>query len=225
MIRLARPRAGKMKGLGSGMLFLVLVLGVLPAWGNDSLVPGQKPIDQADDSLAPGQKWIEQVDGGFVFPVSTSAAANFDRGVGGDILVGYRFNRDFSLSADLGYYDCDAKGGGATAGEWIYTPVLAVARFNFGAGTVRPYLIFGAGAAFNTFSFTPVSSVLQSKSETDFLLAPGVGILFVVATNMALYVQGRMDMDFIATGMLGGPFIESPVIFVPVKVGASFFVL
>jgi hypothetical protein len=211
---------------GSGLFLLALVFAVLPAWADDGLAPRQNLIEPTNETLAPGQKWIEQVDGGFVFPVSPSAAANFDRGVGGDILVGYRFNRDFSLSADLGYYDCDAKVGGATAGEWFYTPVMAVARFNFGAGTVRPYLILGAGAAFNTFSFTPISLVRQSKGEADFLLAPGIGVLFAIATNMALYVQGRLDIDFTpAGGVLGSPFMESPVLFVPVKAGLSFFVL
>jgi hypothetical protein len=226
--------------LTAAVFFLsVWVLAALPAWAEDlptpeqkgneqmdeSLAPGRKPAGLGDETLGPGQKWIEQIDGGFVFPVSPSVAAAYNRGVGGDILVGYRFNRDFSLAADVGYYACPENAGGAIAGEWDYTPLLAVARFNFGAGTVRPYVLLGGGIAFNNYSYTPFDSGKQMIQESNFLLTPGLGVLFVVAGNFALYVQGRLDMDFTPVAVPGGLFSESPVLFIPVKVGASFFVL
>lgn len=167
-------------------------------------------------------RWIEQVDGGFVFPLSTAVAAGYDRGVGGDVLVGYRFERNFSLSADLGYYDCDQKYEGATGGEWIYVPILVVARYNFGPGWVKPYLLLGAGVAVNTYTLTPGYSGKLSARQTDFLLAPGGGVLFIVAKDTALYAQVRFDLNFSG---VGGPWTDSPSVFMPLKGGVSFFVL
>jgi hypothetical protein len=184
-----------------------LFLAVLPAFSQE---------------LNEKQRWIEQVDGGFVFPLSPAVAAGYSRGVGGDLLVGYRFDRDFSLSADLGYYDCDQKFEGATGGEWIYVPVLLVARYNFGPGWVRPYVLLGAGAAVNTYTLTPGYSGQLSNRQTDLLLSPGGGVLFVVAKDTALYAQARFDLNFTA---VGGPWTDNPSIFMPLKAGISFFVL
>jgi hypothetical protein len=172
--------------------------------------------------LPENQSWIEQIDGGFIFPMSSAASGDYDRGVGGDILVGYRFDRTFSLSADLGYYDCDQKLIGATAGEWIYVPMLAVARWTFGDGTVRPYVFAGAGIAVNSYNLTQGVWGHITNKETDLLLAPGAGVLFIVAPGTALYLQARMDLNFTTQN---GPWTDNPSIFLPIKGGLSFFVL
>lgn len=173
--------------------------------------------------LSENQKWIEQVDGGFVVPGSTAVATNYSAGVGGDLLVGYRFNHDLSLSADLGYYDCDQKVTGANGGEWIYVPVLAVLRCNFGPrGWVRPFVSFGAGVAVNSYTLSPGYAGKLSKRETDLLLAPGGGVIFIVSRDTALYVQARFDLNFSSPQ---GPWSDSPTLFVPIKGGVSFFVL
>ncbi len=188
------------------------------------LAAAASPVFSQD--LKENQRWIEQVDGGAVIPISKANSAGFGAGIGGDVLVGYRFDRDFSLSGDLGYYDCDQKKSGATAGEWLYTPLMAVARFNIGTGWIRPYLLLGAGLAFNTYSITPAySGIKASQQESDLLVSPGAGFLFVVASNMALYVQCRVDIDFTPEGAPGNPFTDSPSLFVPVKAGISFFAL
>ncbi|HUO57859.1 MAG TPA: outer membrane beta-barrel protein [bacterium] len=174
--------------------------------------------------LSEKQKWIEQIDGGFVFPASQAAARGYAMGVGGDILVGYRFSRQFSLSADLGYYDCDQKFTGAVSGEWLYTPLMAVARLNFGPGWVKPFVSLGAGFAMNTYSLT-VGGIKSSNHETDFLLAPGLGVMFIITDRMALYAQGRLDMNFTSLDGIGNPYTDSPTIFIPFKGGLSFFVL
>ena len=191
--------------LGLGMAVLL----VCPGWAQE---------------LAPHQKWIEQVDGGFVFPASSAAAAGYGMGVGGDILIGYRFTRQFSLSADLGYYDCDQKISGALAGEWLYTPIMAVGRFSFGPGWVKPFVSLGVGFAMNTYSLT-VAGIKTSVKETDFLLAPGAGVLFIVTDHMALYGQVRLDMNYTTVGSMGNPFTDNPTLFIPFKGGMSFFVL
>jgi hypothetical protein len=166
------------------------------------------------------QRWIEQADAGFVFPLSQAVAAGYAKGLGGDILVGYRFDRNFSLSADLGYYDCDQTALGASAGEWIYVPVMAVARYNFGPGWVRPFVLLGAGVAVNTYTLSPGYSGKLSKRETDPLLAPGLGVMFVVEHDLALYVQARLDINFSTAS-----WTDQPSLFMPLKAGLSFFVL
>ena len=185
----------------------LLFLAVLPAFSQE---------------LNEKQRWIEQADGGFVFPLSTAVAAGYARGYGGDILVGYRFDRDFSLSADLGYYDCDQTAASSSSGEWIYVPILAVARYNFGPGWVRPYVLLGAGVAVNTYTLTPGYDGKLSNRETDLLLAPGLGVMFVVSKDTALYAQARFDLNFTT---VGGPWTDNPSVFMPLKAGLSFFVL
>ncbi len=187
------------------------------------------PFRLLAQELAPNQKWIEQADAGFVFPVSTNVSSVFNVGLGGDILVGYRFDRNFSLSTDLGYYDCDQKGpSGAAAGEWIYVPLMEVARYNFGSGRIRPYVLLGTGVAFNNYHETLINlgqSLDLSRVGTDFLLSPGAGVLFVVYSDAAVYLQARMDMNFTPNRSLSSPVVDNPSIFIPVKAGLSFFVL
>ena len=67
--------------------------------------------------LAPDKQWIEQVSAGVDFPASSRLSNDFAVGVGSEITVGYRFNRDFVLSTSAGFYDCDQKGTGASGGE------------------------------------------------------------------------------------------------------------
>jgi hypothetical protein len=184
-----------------GLLFLV----ALPAFSQE---------------LDENQRWIEQADGGFVFPVSPAVANGYARGYGGDILVGYRFNRDFSLSADLGYYECDQTGASSSSGQWIYVPVMGVARYNFGPGWVRPYVLLGAGIAVNTYTLTPGYNGKLSNRETDPLLAPGLGVMFIVEHDLALYAQTRLDINFSTAA-----WTDNPSLFLPVKGGLSFFVL
>jgi hypothetical protein len=168
------------------------------------------------------QRWIEAIDGGFIFPVSPASAQSYDRGVGGDILIGYRFDRTFSLSADIGYYDCDQKLTGASAGEWIYVPMLVVARWTVGDGWIRPYVLAGAGVAVNDYNLTQGVWGHVSNRETDLLLAPGAGALFIIAPGTALYIQTRLDLNFTTPS---GPWTDNPSVFLPIKGGLSLFVL
>jgi len=172
--------------------------------------------------ITENQRWIEAADGGFIFPLSPAVSTYYDRGVGGDILVGYRFDRNLSLSIDVGYYDCDEKALGGASGEWIYSPILLLARYNFGDGWVRPYLLLGGGVAVNSYSLTAPFLGDLSQRETDPLLSPGLGVLFVVAKDTALYLQTRLDLNF---STAGGPWTDNPSLFLPLKAGLSFFAL
>jgi hypothetical protein len=205
-----RTPAPPLKKAGLGLLLLAWALAPIHGWAQE---------------LAPNQKWIEQADAGFVVPSSANVASVFNVGLGGDILVGYRFDRNFSLATDLGYYQCDQKGG---EGAWIYVPLMEVARYNFGTGQVRPFVLLGMGAVFNSYSQSLVNvgqNLNLSRQETNFLLSPGAGVLFVVYSDAAVYLQARMDMNFISNNKISSPAVDNPSVFIPVKAGLSFFVL
>ena len=177
--------------------------------------------------IASDQRWIEQLDGGLVFPEGGSVVKNYNSGYGWDLGVGYRLSHDFSLMMTLGYYDCDQVVLGGAAGEWIYMPLLATARYSFGSGTVKPYVMFGFGAAFNNYSLTVNipggGNQKLTRDEPDLLLSPGLGVRFIVAGDMAVFFQGRVDINFANQTIAGGPPADNPTLFIPVQCGISFF--
>jgi hypothetical protein len=188
------------------LLVLALVLPLSAVWGDD---------------LNPDQRWTESIDGSFSFPFSTADAQAFAPGLGGDLSMGYRFDRNFTLSAATGYYQYNVQNQPGSTANLSYIPLLAVARYNLMTGPVHPYIFLGAGVALNTFTLN--SSTLGTR-ETDFLLTPGLGVLFRVADFMGIFFQGRVDIDFTSTGGLGKS-TDSPSIFIPLQVGVGFFVL
>ena len=193
-------------------LFWILALLVLPfcqAWGQD---------------LSGTQKWFEQVDGGAVIPASAEVSRDYAIGLGGDVLMGYRFNRDFSLAADVGFFYCGQNTSGEIGAGWTYVPTMLILRYNIGAGWIRPYLLLGAGFALNSYSIAVASSgpaVQSSHNEIDWLLAPGLGILFRLEPGLAVYLQTRLDVDFTPVSV-GLPSSENPTIFIPIKIGITF---
>lgn len=170
--------------------------------------------------LQPPFKWFEQVDGGAVIPASAEVARDYGVGLGGDILMGYRFNRDFSVAADLGYFSCAQNTTGVTAGGWTYAPAMILLRHNIGSGWIRPYLMLGAGCALNSYSIA-VGSSAPSNSEINLLLSPGLGISFILEPGLALYLQTRVDIDY-TPASVALPLSDSPTLFVPVKIGLTF---
>jgi hypothetical protein len=70
--------------------------------------------------------------------------------------------------------------------------------------------------AINSFSQT-------SASQTDFMAAPGAGVLLKVSDSAALFLQARVDMDFTGSNGFGGT-ADSPTIFIPIQAGIGFFI-
>jgi hypothetical protein len=106
-------------------------------------------------------------------------------------------------------------------------PLLATARYSFGSGTVKPYVLLGFGAAFNNYSLTVntpgVGPQKLTRDEPDFLMSPGLGVRFIVAGDMAVFFQGRVDINFANQTIAGGPPADNPTLFIPVQCGISFF--
>lgn len=171
----------------------------------------------ADGDIPADQRWTETADGGLALPLSTNASKALNLGFGGDLSVGYRFDHTFTLAVASGYYQYDlSKLGSGISGNFSYVPLLGVVRLNLTHEAIRPYVFLGLGVAINSYSTT-------STSQTDFMAAPGAGVLFKVADSAALFLQARVDMDFTPNNGLGGA-ADSPTIFVPIQAGIGFFV-
>ncbi len=192
------------------LLVLGFCLIAFPAW------PQSKSISS--------QKWVEQIDGSFSIPSAATEGLS-DPGLGGDINIGYRFNKDFSFFVGTGYYQYGiAPSPGGQNAQLSYIPLIAILRFTFGEGLFHPYLVEGFGGALNTYTQTnPPGSLTahSSQSQINFFLAPGLGILYVFASDMAVFLQTRVDLDFTSHNGLGGS-LGDPSVFIPLQIGISF---
>jgi hypothetical protein len=200
------------------VLAFLVVLSVSPLWA-DEIVSG------VSDQLGPNQQWIERVEGTLGVPASSDASSALNLGFGGGLAIGYRLEPHLSLSLSSGYYQYAVKNipASGTGGYFSYVPLETVINYNFGDGSFRPYVSFGIGAAFNTYSSS--SGVLQTNNfETSFFMSPAIGFLQIISPKAALFVEGRMDMDFRANNALGMA-NGTPSIFVPIQAGLTFFVI
>jgi len=189
--------------------------------------PEASPARPGSGNLEPQERWVEQIDGGFALPADPSPA-HPDSGIGGDINIGYRFNRTLALFIGSGYYQFAIPSPAAGSEALLaYIPLAAILRVTFGDGPIRPYFFGGAGIALNTFTqnYAPGSAVLKiSHAETDFYLAPGLGFLYRFSGNMAVFLQTRVDLDYTSAAGLGLP-LDGPSVFIPIQAGLSFFAL
>jgi hypothetical protein len=186
------------------------------------LNPGQNPGD-----LSPNQKWVEQIDGSFAIP-SFTAAVEPNPGLGGDINIGYRFDKTWAVFIGTGYYQYSLSSGTPGSSAFLsYIPLVGILRMAFGDGPFRPYVFGGAGIALNSYvqNNAPGSPVLKiSNAETDFYLAPGLGVLYRFSSDMAFFLQARIDLDYTSQKGLG-VFLDNPSVFIPIQAGISFSAL
>jgi hypothetical protein len=178
-------------------------------------------------------------------PISSQAASIFAAGFNVEAQVGYAFSKDFSLSVESGidsfplsstFITDMAESHGATgvsattSASLTHVPLELVGQFNFQTGgSVTPYLLLGAGVAFDSFggSYTVTynggsgSGTIPSTSNTNFELDPGIGVAFNVATNFNIFVQGKLDMDFAPTSGTNAETNDNPVMLIPIQVGAN----
>jgi hypothetical protein len=225
------------------LIALVWVVTALSAAGQDMGVGPQNPTDSGEifgakqdpsvvrDQYGTYRRWIESVDGGVLIPASPLASKYYNPGIGGDITVGYRFDRNFSLSADLGYYFLKQNASSGESGQWNYVPLMALIRYTFGSfssGPVHPYVLLGLGAAFNNYS-PSVSAFGQTSNgllnQGNLLICPGLGVLCKIDGETALFLQTRLDMNFVTSRNSVSAYADSPTLFIPIKAGLIFFIL
>jgi opacity protein-like surface antigen len=206
----------------------ILVLAFLAALSASSLW-AEELVTSEPDPFGPNQQWIERVEGTFGVPASSDVSSAVNLGFGGGLAIGYRLEPHLSISLSSGYYQYSIKNipSANTGGYFSYVPLETVINCNFGDGTFRPYVSFGVGAAFNTYSLSSSAqgSALQSNVyETSFFMSPAIGFLQIISPRAALFLEARADMDFrsnTALGMANG----MPSIFIPIQAGLTFFVI
>jgi hypothetical protein len=203
----------------------ILLLALFTALSASSLWADEIISTDQPDQLGPNQQWIERVEGTLGFPASSDTSSALSTGFGGGLAFGYRIVPHFSISIASGYYQYNLKNvSSVNNGSFLsYVPLETVFSYNFGEGSFRPYVSFGIGAAFNTYSQS--NAALQTDTfETAFFMSPAVGLLEVISPKAALFVEGRMDMDFRSNGILGMAG-GTPSIFIPIQAGLTFFVI
>ena len=182
---------------------------------------------QSQPTLTRDQRWVEQIDGSFSIP-TLRTTVNPALGLGGDINIGYRLDRTFCLLIGTGYYQYNIPSApGAANALLAYIPLVGMLRVTFGDGLFRPYVFGGAGIALNTYTQNNVPGSTASKvdeAEMDFYLAPGLGVLYRLAGDMAVFLQSRVDIDFTSPKGLG-ILLPNPSVFIPLQAGISFFAL
>ena len=174
----------------------------------------------AQDELGPDQHWVEQVGGSVAFPASGDASKAYNVGFGGDFSISYRITPNISEGVMTGYYQFNIQNApSGSNSNFSYVPLMEVTRCVIGDGDFRPYAFFGLGAAFNTLKLSPTST-----TETDLLMSPGAGVLWAAFPKAALYVQGRLDVDFISDN-ISSAHSTNPSVFLPLEGGLIFYVL
>ncbi len=175
-------------------------------------------------------KWVVQAQGGMSIPTSDGLSSNTTAGLSLEGMIGYAFTRDFTLGLESGL---DTWSTPATNRAWggvgglNHIPLELVAQYNFIGGSVTPYVVLGAGVAFDYSAQNPFST---SQSWTNFELDPGIGVAFNVAQDFNLFAQAKLDLDFASTTGAGGENIiplngttpDSPIISIPIQIGLSF---
>jgi hypothetical protein len=193
----------------------------------------------------------------FGIPASGKTASEYNVGGGGEIYVGFRFDQHLLFGLDAGFQDYTVKpaaflnnipktygitlpAGTVITGDFTYVPVIAMARYAFGENKdVRPYALFGVGAAYNGGT-AHVSYSLQTATATlheiDFVMATGLGMALRADDHLEFFIQARVDMDFTSnnnhdlitltrTGVgpawigSGNLSDDSPTLFVPIQIG------
>ncbi len=164
--------------------------------------------------------WVIQVAGDVVIPTGDASNA-YTLGFGGEAMVGYAFDQNFTLGVLSGYqnWSINTPAGESSSGFSAgYIPIELVAKYELGSDSdkIKPYGVLGAGVAISsvsdTVSFGGVSETV-SGSTTDFLLDPGLGLAFVLSPKTELFVQGKVSLDF-ASGETG--------VYIPIQVGLNF---
>jgi hypothetical protein len=198
------------------------------------------PADTSDSH------WVIQAQGGPDFLLSntingsTAAAATVNSpGWGFNGSLGYAFSKDFSLSVLTGYQVSTVSVPSAPSSlsmSLSYMPLQLVGQYAFVGDETRVYGLLGVGLAFNNFSETVANNPITGTSttamlrETDFLLSPGLGISFKLSDKAALFVQGKLDIDFYSQNLANWfttmtdstKKFDTPQLLLPVQAGLSF---
>ncbi len=201
---------------------LVLTAGIsFAADATSSTTAASAATSSASSSSSDNGKIVLQLQGGLSIPTSSGLSTFTAAGPSIEGMIGYAFSKDFTLGVESGIEEWDTQSKYGQGGI-NHIPLELVGQYNIGmGGSVTPYVVLGAGVAFDwSTDFIP--------SQTNFELDPGIGVAFNLAKDFNLFVQGKLAMDFNSTGKNGESIAasptaspDSPLLSIPVQLGVN----
>jgi opacity protein-like surface antigen len=112
-------------------------------------------------------------------------------GFGIDLLGKYMLNENVAVGLDVGWArfgmdmsDYDVPSGYDVSGSGSYIPITALIEYHFGTGQVKPFVGADLGL-YIARAKVSVEGISVSESQTNFGIAPVVGIEYDIQENMA----------------------------------------
>jgi hypothetical protein len=166
------------------------------------------------DTVSDDGAWFIQINGDSGFPTG-NLANNVNQGWGGEGSIGYHFAHDYAVAVESGFDTYSAKGG-ANA-QWNMVPLIFKVQMGGYSAGVSPYLLLGAGVAFNSETAT-VFGITGNASETDFLGEAGLGLAFPLSDKANFFVQGKVEADMTSSNYSK----DQPTVLIPINAGFQF---
>ena len=172
----------------------------------------------AQTTLGPDQHWVEQIGGSLSIPSSGDASKTYQVGFGGNLGISYRITPNLSEGIETGYYQFNLQSA-PSGSDFSYVPLMEVTKIIIGGGDLKPYVLFGFGAVFNSLKLSGITT-----TQTDLLMAPGAGVNWKAFPDAALFFQGRLDVNFISKN-ISSTGSSNPAVFMPLEAGLVFYLL
>jgi len=120
----------------------------------------------------------------------------YDMGFGGTGTFLYSVTPEVQLTGSVGYIMFSGKDA-YDGFDFSIIPIMVGGRYNFEAGSVKPYVTAELGLAMSSVS-GEVSyggyTYEFDESTSDFAIAPGVGIVIPVSTNVGVDINAKYIM-------------------------------
>jgi len=222
------------------------------ASSSSALIPAA-PVSQSDEKL-----FNINLSPYVAVPVSGNTAKEYNIGGGVEVYMDLKVDKNLLIGLDFGVQDYSINSdyyiqsyqkltgttlpsGVSITGDFGVFPVMVMGKHFLNQNKVRPYLLWGAGVAFNSASAVVTynnQSATISGTETSLLMAEGLGLAFE-GDEVEFFLQVRMDMDFTSsnnsdsftlnapgtpsTTSKGNLSDDSPTLFLPIQAGLRFF--
>ena len=251
-----------MKKIGMVMGLILFNFGASQLWADkftDDNLDEPSASKPAPRSAPSENKFSFSLGPSLTIPASGNTASQYNVGGGVEAFVGYSINKNFMIGLEAGFQDDSVNtvylaktfqqtygfalpSNVVLTGDFSYIPVMAMGKWSFGQNEkVKPYVLWGLGAAINQASISvnvSNQSVKITGNETSFLLASGLGLSLRASDDLEFFIQARLDIDFTsnsnsdiftitATGaspVLGQGNLsdDSPTLFIPIQAGVRF---
>ncbi|HVM33496.1 MAG TPA: outer membrane beta-barrel protein [bacterium] len=145
-------------------------------------------------------------------------------GVGAMLGLGWRLDDRLSADFVMDGSDFYSIHSASTAGKTRFSDLhlTVMAKYRFGTGDFRPYVLGGAGIGFNAELRESAGVVSDEVQETGWVLETGVGIEQRVNGDFFLYLQSGVIDDLLSPSFTREGNLGNPVVYVPLTAGIFF---